>query len=222
MSKMKSFSGLADSILADPARRANVERERREALAEIAEYNLAELRKAMDVTQVALAAELGCGQSEISRMENGDDPRLSTLREFIEGIGGHLETYAVFDDGSVRLRIGTERVDDVDELIVHVRRPAATSSQRVPTLRSVRMTERTGKKAATAASKTMTSKSAAKAAKSASGSALSQRKTTKVTRSKAASAAGKTLRSTTASKPAKSAAASALTQKPSKGRSKKK
>ena len=227
MSKMKSFNDLAAPILADPARLANVERERSEALAEIAEHNLSELRRAMDITQVALAEQLGCGQPEVSRVENGEDPRLSTLREFVEGIGGHLETYAVFGDTRVRLRIGDNAGVPAENptplnvvpkrgVVSRTRSRAMSQSSERNSGRSVHMAERTGKKAAAAAGKTLGSKGASKAAKSSAASALAQTKSSKVTGSRAASAAGKTLASKTATKAAKRAAASALTQKATK------
>lgn len=74
--------------------------------------------------------------------------------------------------------------------------------------------EKTGPRAASAASKVLRSPSAPKSAKSAAGSALSQAKSAKVTSPAAAKAAAKTLRNPTSSKSAKAASASALTQKP--------
>tara|TARA_R110002020_G_scaffold145584_4_gene319026 strand:+ start:4357 stop:4605 length:249 start_codon:yes stop_codon:yes gene_type:complete len=76
--------------------------------------------------------------------------------------------------------------------------------------------EKTGKRAATAASKTLRSPNASKSVKSAAGSALAQSKTSKVTSKPAASRAAKALRNPKASKAAKSAAGSALTQRPGK------
>ena len=51
----KRIENLTDPILADPKRRANVERERREAVGEIIAHSLAELRRAREVTQVEVA-----------------------------------------------------------------------------------------------------------------------------------------------------------------------
>jgi DNA-binding phage protein len=99
----KRIDNLTDPVLADPKRRANVERERREALGEIIAYNLAELRRAREVTQVEVARALRRGQPAVSALEHSADPHLSTLREYIEAIGGHLEITAVFDGERIPL-----------------------------------------------------------------------------------------------------------------------
>ena len=81
--------------------------------------------------------------------------------------------------------------------------------------------KKTSKPAGSSASKTLKSKSTGKASKSAAGSALAQRRTTKVTSSKAASSASKVLRDGRTSKRSKSAAGSALSQKHASKRRKK-
>lgn len=57
---------------------------------------LKELRKITRQTQVELAAALGVGQDTISRLEHRNDMLLSTLRHYIESVGGRLELVAVF------------------------------------------------------------------------------------------------------------------------------
>lgn len=101
----KNIENLTDPVLADPKRRANVERERQEAVAEIVAYNLAELRKAREVTQVEIAGLLARGQSTVSALEHSEDPKLSTLREYVEALGGRLEIAAVFDDERFELKV---------------------------------------------------------------------------------------------------------------------
>jgi len=59
---------------------------------------LAELRAGRGVTQVHLAAALGRTQGQVSDIERRQDLFLSTLRSYVEGLGGHLEVAAVFDD----------------------------------------------------------------------------------------------------------------------------
>ncbi len=49
--KLHNFEDLAREAMADPARRANIERHRQEAIAEIVEYTLGELRKRQNMTQ---------------------------------------------------------------------------------------------------------------------------------------------------------------------------
>lgn len=74
----------------------------------------------------------------------------------------------------------------------------------------------TSRRAASAASRVLRDSKSSKSEKSAAGSALSQRKTTKVTSNRAASAASKTLRSSASSKTAKTSSSSALTQRPNR------
>jgi DNA-binding Xre family transcriptional regulator len=62
---------------------------------------LAELRRSRRVTQVQLAETLGISQGNVSRLERRSDVYLSTLRAYVEALGGHLEIAAVFDDERV-------------------------------------------------------------------------------------------------------------------------
>jgi transcriptional regulator with XRE-family HTH domain len=72
---------------------------------------LADLRRARNLTQQQLAHALDTTQSGISRLEHQTDLYLSTLRSFIEAMGGHLEIEAVFADQ--RLPIKIEADDDL-------------------------------------------------------------------------------------------------------------
>lgn len=57
---------------------------------------LKDLRQAARQTQEQLAAALGVGQDTISRLEKRSDMLLSTLRHYVEGMGGKLELVAQF------------------------------------------------------------------------------------------------------------------------------
>jgi predicted transcriptional regulator len=108
MSGRKSFSKLRAPIDADPVRRARVEEVKhamREALA------LAELRESRQVTQQKLAEALNVTQANVSRVEHQDDLYLSTLRGYVEALGGELQIRAVFDDETVDL--DTREVESV-------------------------------------------------------------------------------------------------------------
>ncbi len=98
MPKTRNINEELDAVLADPKRRANIERERREAVTEIVLHSLSELRRTRQITQVELARFLGCGQPSISSLEHSEDPKLSSLREYVEALGGRLEITAVFED----------------------------------------------------------------------------------------------------------------------------
>ncbi len=57
---------------------------------------LKDLRRAVERTQEELAASLGVGQETISRIERRSDLLLSTVRRYIEAMGGQLELVARF------------------------------------------------------------------------------------------------------------------------------
>jgi predicted transcriptional regulator len=82
---------------------AEIKRIRAMAEKELAEIELAELRAALDVTQVELANRLKVTQTAISRLEGRKDWHLSTLSDYVEKLGGELEVRAVFPERSVRL-----------------------------------------------------------------------------------------------------------------------
>lgn len=73
-----------------------VERERAEAVRELHEHSLAELRAAQALTQAELARTLGTTQSAVSQIERQSDPRLSTLYKYVDGIGGRLILHVEF------------------------------------------------------------------------------------------------------------------------------
>ncbi|HEY0796362.1 MAG TPA: XRE family transcriptional regulator [Acidisarcina sp.] len=71
----------------------------------IAELPLEQLRSARALTQTNLATLLGVNQSAISKIEKRTDMYLSTLRSYVEAMGGSLEIQAVFPEGAVRVDI---------------------------------------------------------------------------------------------------------------------
>jgi DNA-binding XRE family transcriptional regulator len=77
-----------------PARRKRVGARTAELIAE--EQSLRDLRHALALTQEHMAEELGIGQDGISRLEKRSDLLLSTLRSYIEAMGGKLRLVAEF------------------------------------------------------------------------------------------------------------------------------
>ena len=71
--------------------------------AEIAKMPIAEVRQARQMTQVRLAEVLGVNQGAVSKLERRSDMYLSTLRSYIEAMGGQLEIRAVFPDGEIMI-----------------------------------------------------------------------------------------------------------------------
>ena len=87
-----------DDVIAklDPERRRRIEERAAELIAE--EMTLRELRKARQLTQARVAAELGISQDGVSRLEQRSDLLLSTLRKTVEAMGGSLTLIARFPD----------------------------------------------------------------------------------------------------------------------------
>jgi DNA-binding XRE family transcriptional regulator len=69
----------------------------------IEEMPLQQLRNAREMTQTRLAEVLEMDQGNISKLEKRTDMYLSTLRSYVEAMGGTLEIRAVFPDGAVKI-----------------------------------------------------------------------------------------------------------------------
>jgi DNA-binding XRE family transcriptional regulator len=97
-------STLKEKMAALPKeRQAKIEARAAELIAE--ELTLQELRTKLKLTQVQMAELLGVRQEGISRLEKRTDMLLSTLRTYIESMGGGLELVVHFPElPSVRLR----------------------------------------------------------------------------------------------------------------------
>jgi transcriptional regulator with XRE-family HTH domain len=61
--------------------------------------HLDEIRRARGMTQVTLASAMGVSQAQITKVEHQADVYVSTLRRFVEAMGGELELVARFPDG---------------------------------------------------------------------------------------------------------------------------
>jgi transcriptional regulator with XRE-family HTH domain len=78
----------------------------RVALAEA--VTLAELRRARELTQQQLAQALETTQPGVSQLERRTDLYVSTLRSYVQALGGELQICAVFPDGPVEIRAFAE------------------------------------------------------------------------------------------------------------------
>jgi len=76
----------------------------REVEQELLEMDLRAIRELAGKTQVDVAEVTDMTQSEVSRLEGRQDFRLSTLKRYVEALGGELEVVATFGDKRVRLR----------------------------------------------------------------------------------------------------------------------
>ena len=94
----KSFNILKEKL--SPESRKRVEERVKLALEEMP---LAELRQARQLTQQQLAETLHIKQASVSKMESQTDMYISTMRKYIEAMGGELEIIAKFPDGSIKV-----------------------------------------------------------------------------------------------------------------------
>jgi DNA-binding XRE family transcriptional regulator len=69
----------------------------------LASMPLEEIRRAREMTQLQLGEALGVHQSEISKIEHRTDICISTLIDYVEALGGHLEIRAIFPDREVHI-----------------------------------------------------------------------------------------------------------------------
>lgn len=68
------------------------------------EMDLAQLREARALSQAALGEILPVEQPAVAKLEKRADMYVSTLRRFIQGMGGELEIVARFPDRAVFIR----------------------------------------------------------------------------------------------------------------------
>lgn len=95
---MKGWEEVTAKRRSDPAYAERIAAEKRKAMREIHEYNLAELRRIAEFTQREVALRMGIDQSRVSRVENEEDMKLSTLKAYIEALGGQIRVVAELPD----------------------------------------------------------------------------------------------------------------------------
>ena len=91
---MKNLDGIRKQL--SPRRRRKIAARAATLIAE--ERSLQELRQAHKLTQKRMAQVLGIGQDSVSRLEQRSDLLISTLRGYIEALGGRLSLVAEFPD----------------------------------------------------------------------------------------------------------------------------
>lgn len=102
MAKTRKFVELRREVVADPERASRVAA--MEAAIERA-LVLGELRERRSLSQASLAEALGTSQARVSQLESQSDLYLSTLRRYVEALGGELEVAAVFDGQRIEIGI---------------------------------------------------------------------------------------------------------------------
>jgi transcriptional regulator with XRE-family HTH domain len=79
-----------------PESRRKIEQMATELIAE--ELNLREIRRLRKLTQARLSKKLKIGQEGVSRIEKRTDLYISTLRSYVEGVGGKLKLLVELPD----------------------------------------------------------------------------------------------------------------------------
>lgn len=92
-----------------PESRARVDARVRDTLESMP---LAEIRRAIGLTQTDLAAQLDMNQGSVSKIEHAADMYLTTLRKYVEALGGELHLTARFPNGR---QIEIDQLGDVAE-----------------------------------------------------------------------------------------------------------
>ena len=91
------------------ARRKKIQARAAQLIAE--EMSLRDLRKARRLTQERIAKVLNVGQEGVSRLEKRTDLLISTLRSYVEAMGGSLSLVAKFPDRQPVILAGLAAVD---------------------------------------------------------------------------------------------------------------
>lgn len=108
MTKGPIFQEIWDNLPTD--RKARIEEGTRKLEAEY--LTLQELRKKAGLTQAGVSQGLGMPQSNVSRLEKGSDMLLSTLRQYVEAIGGKLNlTVELPNEPPIKLNVLSDLVD---------------------------------------------------------------------------------------------------------------
>lgn len=96
---MRNLDQIIEGLPAD--RRAKVTTRSQKLIAE--EMALRHLRQARALTQQSMANLMNIDQAGVSKIEGRSDMMLSTLRSYVEAMGGSLRLTAEFADGYVEL-----------------------------------------------------------------------------------------------------------------------
>ena len=81
----------------------------------IAEMPLHELRRARALTQQDLAKALNVNQPAVSKLEQRTDAYISSLRSYIEAVGGKLKITAEFPEGEIGITNFAQLADEGEE-----------------------------------------------------------------------------------------------------------
>ena len=94
----KNFKALREKMSPDAQRRAATRTQHI-----LDRMPLQALRQAREMSQATIADLLGNTQPQVSKIEHQTDLYLSTLRRYVEALGGELGIFAKFPEGSIRV-----------------------------------------------------------------------------------------------------------------------
>ena len=94
----RKFRELIEAMPADRRARVDAETDRL-----MDEMRLRDLRNSRELSQADIAESLDSDQGNVSRLEQQADMYVSTLRRYLEALGGTLEIIAHFPDRDVRI-----------------------------------------------------------------------------------------------------------------------
>jgi len=94
----KSFKQLRDKMSPESQKRAEAKAQQL-----LAQMPLSELQRARSLSQENMAETLLMKQASISKMERRTDIYISTLRSYIEAMGGQLDIIARFPAGEIKI-----------------------------------------------------------------------------------------------------------------------
>ena len=111
MPRTRPFKELRDKLSPESQKKAN-----EKTLSMLAKMPLQELRKALSLTQTQVAETLNMSQTAVSKIENQTDMYVSTLRRFVEAMGGKLKITASFPLGEIEIsQFSVEQSKDEQE-----------------------------------------------------------------------------------------------------------
>ena len=92
----RSLAEVTDSL--SPELRQKIEIGTKNLILEVEAVKLKQLRERWGISQQELAKILNVSQPAVSKLENQSDVMLSTLRQYVESLGGNLEILVTFPD----------------------------------------------------------------------------------------------------------------------------
>ena len=123
-----------EQVLAEESEETRLWVKRHAAMLIAEEMRLRELRHLRKLTQARLSKKLKIGQEGISRMEKRTDLYISTLRSYVEGVGGKLSLVVEFPDQPPVILAGLGL--DEEKTKTNLRRKAETATKSKPRSKS--------------------------------------------------------------------------------------